>query len=156
MEILITDGYDERFIMLCKKLDEDLNDMVGGEKQRIQYVQYNTLEDIHDVVLIVDNKNVVGCGSFKHYDNESAEIKRVFVCDQYRGKKYGRIIMEKLEGIAKDKGYRKLVLETGKTFENARRLYEGLDYQVIKNYGQYVNMVDSVCMEKILCPPSTI
>ena len=92
MQILVTDGSDERFILLCRKLDECLNDMVGGEKQRSQYVQYNKLDDIHDVVILIDNDTSIGCGSFKQYDNETVEIKRVYVCDEYRGRKYGRII----------------------------------------------------------------
>lgn len=43
MHIVITNGSDERFVMLCKKLDDYLNEMVGGEKQRQEYVQYNSL-----------------------------------------------------------------------------------------------------------------
>lgn len=150
MKIIITEGYDERFILLCKKLDEYLNDIVGGEKQRTQYVQYNTLEDIHDVVLIESNGNVVGCGSFKYYNNETAEIKRFFVCEEYRGRKYGFTIIKQLERIAKEKGYKRLILETGKPLKSAMKLYEGLGYQVIKNYGPYINMSDSICMEKTL------
>ncbi|WP_455716237.1 GNAT family N-acetyltransferase [Anaerosporobacter sp.] len=150
MEVLVTDGTDKRFILLCQKLDECLNDLVGGEKQRVQYVQYNTLQDIHDVVLIMEGDRAVGCGSFKQYDKEKAEIKRVFVNESYRGKRYGRVILKKLEELAKNKGYTKLILETGKPFVNAMHLYQGLGYHVIENYGPYVNMTESVCMEKIL------
>lgn len=150
MKIIVTNGCDERFILLCKKLDDYLNDAVGGEKQRAQYVQYNTLENIHDVVLIEDEENIVGCGSFRYYAHEVAEIKRVFVCESYRGKKYGRTIMEQLEKIAKEKGYKKLILETGRPLKNAIQVYERLGYQIIKNYGPYVNMKDSICMEKSL------
>ena len=150
MEIVLTNGCDKRFISLCNQLDTCLNQLVGGEKQRTQYVQYNGLQDIHDVVLIIDEDHAVACGSFKHYGNEEAEIKRVFVCETYRGKKYGRMLMEKLEEIAKEKGYKRLVLETGKTFKNARRLYEGMGYRMIDNYGPYINLQDSICMEKLL------
>ena len=150
MQILVTDGSDERFILLCRKLDECLNDMVGGEKQRSQYVQYNKLDDIHDVVILIDNDTSIGCGSFKQYDNETVEIKRVYVCDEYRGRKYGRIILEKLESIARHQGFKRIVLETGKQFNNAIHLYRNLDYQVINNYGQYAEMKDSICMEKKL------
>lgn len=150
MKIIITDGNDERFILLCKKLDEYLNDIVGGVKQRIQYVQYNTLEDIHDVVLIEDGGNIVGCGSFKQYAHEVAEFKRIFVCEECRGKKYGAAIIKQLEKAAKEKGYKRLILETGKPLKRAMKLYEGLGYKVIKNYGPYINMEDSICMEKLL------
>lgn len=150
MNVLVTDGKDERFVLLCQKLDECLNDLVGGEKQRVQYVQYNTLDDIHDVVLIMEGDSAVGCGSFKHYDKEIAEVKRVFVNESYRGKRYGRVILENLEKLAKMKGYKKLILETGKPLVSAMHLYQGLGYHIIENYGPYVNMTESVCMEKVL------
>ena len=60
MQVVITNGYDERFIMLCKKLDDYLNNMVGGEKQRQEYVQYNSLEEIHDVVLLIEDQVAIG------------------------------------------------------------------------------------------------
>ncbi len=150
MEIIRTNGCDERFFLLCQKLDEYLDYIVGGKKQRSQYVQYNTLEDIHDVVLIVDKENLVGCGSFKRYEEEVAEIKRVFVDESYRGRKCGLAIMKELEIIAREKGYKKLILETGKPLWQAAHLYEGLGYKVINNYGPYIHMEDSICMEKLL------
>lgn len=85
MQVLVTNGCDERFILLCRELDEYLNYIVGGEKPRHQYMQHNTLEDIYDIVLIIEDGIVAGCGSFKKYNNESAEIKRVFVRDKYKG-----------------------------------------------------------------------
>lgn len=42
-------------------------------KQRNKYNQYNTLEEIHDVILVMDNGQVVGCGSFKRYDEKVAD-----------------------------------------------------------------------------------
>ncbi len=150
MEVIITDGTDERFIMLCKELDEYLNDAVGGEKQRSQYVQYNQLNHIHDVVLITENDKAVACGSFKEYSCEAAEIKRVFVMGESRGKKYGQKIMQTLENMAKEKGYSQLILETGKKLSHARTLYENLGFERISNYGQYADMPDSVCMRKYL------
>lgn len=150
MNVLVTDGKDERFVLLCQELDVCLNELVGREKQRVQYVQYNTLDDIQDVVLIMEGDKAVGCGSFKHYDKEKAEIKRVFVNELFRGKRYGRIILEKLEELAKTKGYKKLILETGKPLVSAIHLYKGLGYHTIENYGPYVNMTDSICMEKVL------
>ena len=150
MQIVITNGCDERFIMLCKKLDDYLNNMVGGEKQRQEYVQYNSLEEIHDVVLLLEEQAAVGCGSFKRYDDNTVEMKRVFVREEYRGRNFGQLIINELENIAKKEGYCKAILETGKPLARAFRLYQGLGYQVITNYGPYVYLNDSICMEKYL------
>lgn len=150
MHIQITDGTDKRFQALCMALDEYLNEIVGGEKQREQYMKYNLLDDIHDVILILDDDRAVGCGSFKRYTDEIAEIKRVFVHKDYRGKKYGCVIMQNIEELAKKKGYKKLILETGEILVSAMKLYEHLGYQRIPNYGQYKYMQESICMEKLL------
>ena len=70
--------------------------------------------------------------------------------EEYRGNQIGRQLMESLEQLARDKGYSYLILESGEPLVAAMRLYRSLGYAVIPNYGQYVNMADSVCMKKKL------
>lgn len=150
MKSIITDGSDERFISLCRMLDGYLNDIVGGNEMREKYDQYNTLEDIHDVVLLLRGETAIACGSFKEYSEGTAEIKRVFVSKEYRQAGCGRKIMEELEVLAEKKGYRQLILETGKPLKAAMRLYESLGFHIIDNYGQYSDMPESICMQKSL------
>jgi putative acetyltransferase len=150
MKSIVTDGTDERFISLCRKLDEYLNDIVGGNEMRDKYDQYNTLEDIHDVVLLLRGETAIACGSFKEYMTGIAEIKRVFVSKEYRQAGCGRKIMEELEALAKEKGYRQLILETGKPLEGAMKLYKRQGFHIIDNYGQYADMPESICMQKSL------
>ena len=150
MQIKITNGQDGDFIQLCHALDRFLNELVGGEENRAQYIPYNALDDIHDVLVAYENDIPIGCASFKRYDDGSAEVKRVFVQEEYRCKGIGQMLMESLEQLAKDKGYSCLILESGEPLAAAMRLYRSLGYKVIPNYGQYVNMSDSVCMEKVL------
>lgn len=148
IEIVYTDGSDPRFVELCGELDEYLNYIVGGEKQRAQYNKYNTLSDIHDVVLIVEDGKAVSCGSFKEYEPGTAEIKRVFTKENYRNRGYGKIIMKELEIRAINKGYTKFILETGDILKDAMKMYTSIGFHIIKNYGQYENMQESICMEK--------
>lgn len=150
MEFIYTDGSDERFIRLCMELDDALNEIVGGEKQREQYNEYNTLENIHDVLLVLHEGIPIACGSFKRYRDEVAELKRVFVRATYRKNGLGKEIIKKLVERAKIKGYKKLILETGKPMKSAISLYRSMDFYEINNYGPYKNMTESICMEKIL------
>lgn len=153
MEYEYTNGKNKNFILLCRMLDDFLNEAVGGEKQRKQYVQYNTLEDIHDVLLIYHGKIPVACASFKAYTKDTAEVKRVFVRQEYRGKGLSKLLMRALEEKARSKGYKSLVLETGAHLAAAVALYRKIGYQIIDNYGPYKNMKESVCMRKnIACP----
>ncbi len=97
MKFKYTDGCDQDFIKLCRLLDDYLNEIVGGEGNRKQYFQYNTLEDIHDVVIAYDSdNNPVGCAGFKFYETDTAEVKRVFIKKEYRG--YG--ISKKLMSLS--------------------------------------------------------
>lgn len=148
MKIKITNGQNRDFIRLCHALDHYLNELVGGEENRSQYIPYNALDDIHDVLVAYDDTAPIGCASFKRYDRDSAEVKRVFVQSNYRGTGVGRKLMESLERLARDKGYSYLILESGEPLVAAMHLYRSLGYQVIPNYGQYVNMAESVCMRK--------
>lgn len=150
MEIINTDGNNRAFIELSHLLDDYLNNLVGGEENRSEYLQYNTLNDIHDVILAYDNNNPIGCASFKHYDEGIAEVKRVFIKKEYRGKGVSKHIMRLLEQRAVDKGYSKLILESGTSLVEAMGLYYKIGYMIIENYGQYRDMGDSVCMGKAL------
>lgn len=149
MRFVYTDGGNYDFIELCHELDNFLNELVGGEENRSEYIPYNQLNDIHDVIIAYDDIPV-GSASFKKYDNECAEVKRVFIKREYRGRGISNKLMELLENAAKEQGYRYLILESGEQLVAAMALYRKIGYKVIPNYGQYKDMPDSVCMRKKL------
>ena len=134
---------------LCHELDDFLNELVGGEENRAEYILYNQLDDIHNVVVTYDDIPV-GSASFKEYDDECAEVKRVFVKEEYRNKGIANELMELLENAAREQGYRYLILESGAPLVAAMALYRKIGYKVIQNYGQYRDMPDSICMKKKL------
>lgn len=150
MRFEYTDGCNKDFILLCHELDKFLNELVGGEENRAKYIQYNKVDDIHDVVIAYDNDIPVGSASFKKYDDENAEVKRVFVKKEYRGQGISNELMKILEQRAREKGFKYFILESGEPLISAMALYRKIGYKVIPNYGQYVDMKDSVCMKKKL------
>lgn len=150
MRFIYTNGENPDFIGLCHDLDDFLNELVGGEKNRAEYIPYNKLDDIHDVIVAYDEDIPVGSAGFKKYDDECAEVKRVFIKREYRGKGISKKLMELLEERARNKGYKYLILESGESLVAAMSLYRKIGYKVIPNYGQYKDMPDSVCMKKEL------
>lgn len=86
-------GRQRDFIALCHALDAYLNALVGGEENRSQYTPYNQLEGIHDVVLAYDGDLAVGCAAFRRFDAHAAEVKRVFVREEYRGREIGKMLL---------------------------------------------------------------
>lgn len=67
MRFEYTDGSNSDFIELCRGLDNFLNELVGGEENRAEYISYNQLDDIHNAIVAHDNDIPVGCVSFKKY-----------------------------------------------------------------------------------------
>ncbi|UPT72226.1 MAG: GNAT family N-acetyltransferase [Flavobacterium sp. JAD_PAG50586_2] len=90
----------------------------------------------------------LGCGAFKEYQPKMAEIKRMFVMPEARGKGIAVAILNELEAWAAVSGYESTLLETSVKLESAIALYKKSGYQTIENYGQYVGVESSVCMRK--------
>lgn len=150
MDIKYTNGQDPDFIRLCDELDAYLNRLAGGEFNRKVYVPLNARDGIHDVYVVYNEEVPIACGGYKHHCLGTAEVKRVFVTEEYRNKGIGGQVMRLLEAKAKAKGYEKFIVETGRDMPGAVRLYQNLKYRVIPNYGPYKGLVNSICMEKEL------
>ncbi len=148
LEFKDTNGEDLDFAMLCNRLDCALDELVGEKLQRSQYHQFNQRDSIHDVIVAYKNGEPVACGAFKMYDEEHAELKRIFTDPSVRNMGLGGELLRRLEAKAKIKGYRFCILETGKPLEAAHHLYKKAGYKMIANYGQYADMPDSICMER--------
>jgi GNAT superfamily N-acetyltransferase len=91
-----------------------------------------------------------GCGAFRPYSSDSAEIKRMYVEPAYRGRGLGRRVLEALEDGARRAGYAKVRLETGTAQPEALGLYRAAGYYQIECYGHYRDDPRSVCFEKVL------
>lgn len=141
-----TNSDQKDFRDLVAQLDQYLSIMDG--KDHAFYNQYNKLDKIHNVVVCYVNDKPVGCGAFKEYENDSVEIKRMFVLPECRGKGIAVGILKELESWAAELNYSSCILETGKRQHEAIALYQKCGYTIIPNYGQYVNVEYSVCMKK--------
>ena len=141
-----TDGENSDFAMLCSKLDCALDELVGTKFQRSQYEQYNQRDSIHDVIVAYQKGKPIACGAFKLYDEEHAELKRIFTDVSCRNIGLGLEMVRRLEAKAKMKGYKWCILETGKPLEAACHVYKKAGYKIIPNYGQYTDMPESICM----------
>lgn len=97
-----------------------------------------------------DNGRSVGCGAIRLLDTTTAEVKRMYVEPEQRGKGIGRAVLARLEAEARQLGAKRLVLETGVLSPEALALYRGAGFRQIDCWGEYATSPTSVCMEKIL------
>ena len=148
LEYRYTDGEDADFTLLCEKLEDDLDELVSTDIQRNQYDQYNKRDSIHDVIVVYEDNEPVACGAFMFYDEERAELKRMYVTPALRGNGIGAEIIRRLEAKAKMKGFKRCILETGAPLEASCNLYKRMRYKIIPNYGQYAEMEEPICMER--------
>jgi putative acetyltransferase len=92
----------------------------------------------------------VACGGYRPLAPGVAEIKRMFVALEHRGRGYSKAILTTLEHMARENGYESVRLETRPKQAAAIALYEKLGYVRIPNYGSYAGKEDCLCYEKPL------
>jgi len=148
IEVIRTNENDPDFLALVELLDAELRVRDGAEHGF--YAQFNKPVGLSGVVLAIENGIPVGCGAFKKYNENTAEIKRMFVKPEARGKRVAAQIVENLEFWAGECGFTECILETGYKQPEAIALYTREGYEVIPNYGQYKGVENSVCMKKII------
>ncbi|MBA2249106.1 MAG: GNAT family N-acetyltransferase [Chitinophagaceae bacterium] len=143
-----TDSEDAHFQQLVNELDAELKTRDGDDNAF--YAQFNKIDKIKYVVVAYENNVAVGCGAIKEYAADTMEIKRMYVVVNKRGQGIASIILKELEKWAMDLNYTKCLLETGIRQPEAIALYIKNAYKKIPNFGQYENVENSVCFEKIL------
>lgn len=99
-----------------------------------------------------DGNQLAGCGAIKELDATHAEIKSMRTANAYRGKGVAIKIMEHILGVAVERNYQRLSLETGTQdfFLPARKLYERFGFEYCGPFGDYKEDPYSAFMTKEL------
>ncbi|MCU4175315.1 GNAT family N-acetyltransferase [Carboxylicivirga sp. N1Y90] len=147
-EIVRTDADNKDFIKLVKELDSDL--AIRDGEDHAFYAQYNKVDQIKNVVIVLEDEKAVACGAIKHFSKNSMEVKRMYTLPAQRGKGLASLVLKELEIWAKELGYNSCLLETGLKQPEAIALYQKNGYHIIPNYGQYADVENSRCFEKHL------
>lgn len=78
------------------------------------------------------------------------ELKRMYVVDTFRGRRYARRLLAELERAAAEAGGLRMVLETGTRQPEAIALYRSSGYLEMARFGVYRHAEDSRCFAKPL------
>jgi putative acetyltransferase len=92
----------------------------------------------------------VGCGGLRALDTDHGEIKRMYVVPERRGSGAATAVLRRLEQDARERGWSRVVLETGTAQQEAVRFYEREGYTAIPAYGHYIGSPWSLCYEREL------
>jgi GNAT superfamily N-acetyltransferase len=107
------------------------------------------------LVIYAAGKPVAG-GGLKRDDDGVAEIKRMYVVPEARGRGVAKVVLAALEDEARGRGWTTLRLETGPRQPEAIALYTRAGYRPTEAFGAYVadaNAGDSLFFEQALPAP---
>jgi len=86
-----------------------------------------------------DGATLAGCGALRELDPGHGEIKSMRTPDALRRRGAGRAILHHIIAVARERGYRRLSLETGATdgFAAAHALYQAAGFVETGPFGDY-------------------
>ena len=86
-----------------------------------------------------DDGAVLGVAALKRLDDAHAEIKSMHTAEEARGRGIARALVDHLLGVARERGYRRVSLETGAqdAFAAARALYASTGFTPCEPFGDY-------------------
>jgi len=109
----------------------------------------------HGGLLVVtrDGEPVAG-GAFRRYDDETAELKRIWTAREHRRQGLGLFVLEQLEAEVGERGYRRIYLTTGPRQPEAVGLYLAHGYIALYDPDIPAEEVGPHPFEKYLSPES--
>ena len=150
LSIVSASPFDPDSLSLLSKLREELLEKYPDELRDLPFGPEEVGMDGAAFFLARSAGQVVGCGAIRPLAPGVAEVKRMFVTTEARGRGVGRALLHRLEDTAKKMGYALMRLETGLKQPEAISLYKSAGYRPCDCFGQYSSNDMSVCFEKRL------
>lgn len=95
-----------------------------------------------------DHDTPAGCGGIQLFGTTYGEVKRMYVRPHFRGRGFGKLLLNHLADFARAHGVGLLRLETGIHQAAAISLYERMGFQRIPPFSAYVEDPLSLFYEK--------
>ena len=145
----------EAACQLIAELDAYLAPLYPRENQHGYSVEKLIAKRVEFFVLY-DNEQPAGCAGVQLFaagpdeGGEYGELKRLYVRSEFRGRGFGKLLLEHIEKLTASRGIPLIRLETGIYQPEACALYEDSGYYKIPPFGDYWDDPLSICYEKRL------
>jgi GNAT superfamily N-acetyltransferase len=151
MDVRAVSGDDEAARRLLGEYLEEIERRLGRPLEPSEYpgADAGELEPPAGRLLIAfDGGDAVACGAVRVIAPGIAEVKRMYVAPQARGRGLGRTLLHRLERCAVELGCRTVRLDTMAAMAEAAGLYRSAGYEPIADYNG--NPLAGVWMERTL------
>ncbi len=136
-------------VRMIAELDEYQASLYPPESNHLVDIDNLARKD-YFFIAAMDHGEPKAVASFKRTSHGYVEIKRLYVTEEYRGRKLAIKLMAALEKKARLEGFTNAKLETGIRQQAAIALYEKLGYDKTGPFGSYAKDPLSVFMSKNL------
>ena len=111
-----------------------------------RHASYNDIEKGFDRFwCLLDDDEVKGTVAIKRIDDTTAEMKALYLSSELRGQGLGYKLLDTAVCYAKDRGYRRVVLDSMSIYKDALNLYERYGFNHTARYND--NKFADVFME---------
>ncbi|MDB5321165.1 MAG: ysnE [Phycisphaerales bacterium] len=125
--------------MLIDELDAELSGPYSAEQRHGLSIARVFQPGVMFFIARLDG-DPVGCGGVAFEEDGFAEIKRMYVRPQARGRDIARTLLARLEQEARAHGATRLTLETGDAQHAALRFYQRAGFTRCAAFGAYATM----------------
>lgn len=88
-------------------------------------------------LVLVDDGIAIAGGGIRRLTADTCEVKRMWTAPDRRRQGHAAAVLEALEQLARRRGYRRVLLETGPEQPEAEALYVSAGYARTEVYGRY-------------------
>ena len=89
-------------------------------------------------------------GAFQRYDEDTAELKRIWTDSGHRQRGYAKALLGALEAVIAERGYRRIYLTTGDRQPEAEALYESTGYTRLAEPLPAEGHIHPIAFQKVL------
>lgn len=147
LQFNVVSGNSHILSELIAELDNDLLERYGDAV--IHGIDLGKADDTGVVFVIgTYGKQAVCCGALRPFSEYQVELKRMYVRKSFRGKGFSKRIYFFLEDMARAKGFKQIILETGEVQYEAVGLYKSLGFTPVEKFGEYISDPNSLCFAK--------
>lgn len=102
--------------------------------EEINHLEMKYGEPEGRLYLIYSNGELAGCIGLRKIDDQNCEMKRLYIRPKHRGKKLGKMLIEKIISDARKIGYSYMLLDTLPFLSSAIGMYKSFGFYEIESY----------------------